>query len=289
MLTGRVILGDHQFRSRDRHPPDPFPEPRPPALLPDVGADAGRCGEHHHARVIGVDETQAGDLIADQFRRAQDDRVENLVQGTSGGDRALDPREAFQEHLTLANGHEQGTVLEGLILTGHPLLPFLQQGPSGPQGQREDPGESADQAAFLMGESAVADASDEQPPTRHAVAVDRDHGALARTWHAKPGTAFPRRGDELALRDRASGISDTRHDRVAGDGGPHVGFQRLHRVLHRPLDDIGVVREGADQRQQLGQLLCRPACPAVDAHPTARTTRVWLWNPPAGECRAISP
>jgi len=86
-----AAVGDHDFIALDRLADEPRPDRQAVDPGPDGIGEAHPRHQHRGVRVSRIDDAQRGDAVAQQLGGARGDGVEDLGQGGSMRDRALDP------------------------------------------------------------------------------------------------------------------------------------------------------------------------------------------------------
>ena len=220
-------------------------------------------------------------------RGAGDDRVEHLLQRLAGGDGALDAREPLEQRLPLLHRQQELGVVGGMRVAALPGGALLLDDAARLQRQGEHLRDAAQQRPLLRGEGLVERAPDHQPHAAGQVAVDGQQRAQPEAVDVVHGVpADGQLGQRLDGR-RPGAEPQVVHDLAVAHQRGQLALEHLGGVLDRALHDRVAVRQPGDGSQQLGELLGRPL--GLRAHPTARTTSVWLWKPLVPVVRAISP
>ena len=252
--------GDDQAVLLDRAPAEPGA--RRQALGPDLdrGVEADARHEHGRRRVVGVQQPQAHDVAADELGGTGDDRVQHVVRLGAADDHPLEPREALEQLLALEH----------------------------PDGHDEHARHAEQEVELLAREVLAAGAGDEQVAGLLGLQADDRDAAVAQALKVRALRLAGER-HELGLGHRVGRVADRVGDGAPADDGDDLGLEDLGDVLDGAARRLLGVDEGGDEREELRELMGRPALGALVHQPSARTTSVWLWTPVSPRVRAISP
>jgi hypothetical protein len=223
----------------------------------EAGAGGGQVvrhpddrGHHHVRRVVGVEQPQAGDVLAEQLRGADHDGVEHLVERLPAVDRALDPGQPLEQRLPLLQrGEQRGLVLRVRVAPGPDPALVVDQ-PAGLQGQAEHVRHADQQRLLVVVERPLPSPADHQARAGQPVAGHVRQGHRPDAVQHDGGAVALQRVDERRVDRQAP----REHGRAVQDQRGEVGLEDEGDVLERPLERgavLGQVGQGGDQ---LGEL-----------------------------------
>ena len=97
---GCVVVDDDEAILGDRHASDALADETVLGLAQELGLHTARGDRAHPVRILGLDQPQADDLVAEQLTRPLRDQIEHLLERRAHGDRALDRGAPLEQPLT---------------------------------------------------------------------------------------------------------------------------------------------------------------------------------------------
>lgn len=187
-----VAVDHDQLLPEDGLATRPLPDPAEAHPLQHLPGNPVGGDEDHAVGVVAVDQPQPDGLVGEQLRGPFDDRLEHVVDGQPGDDRALDPREPLEQQLSFAKRLEEHLVLRSAAFAFETQLPFGAHRADRPQRQRQDAGDPAQQVRLLAGERFAAPGEDQ---VVEALVLDRDRDRVTVSDPADAQRSRITRGD----------------------------------------------------------------------------------------------
>ena len=210
-------------------------------------------------RVVGIGQAKHADFIAEQLADPLDGCLKHLVDGQAVDDPPLELCEPLKQDLPLSQRPEQASILARLALGARAQGALVVKQPQVAQSKRQHPAHTSQQAELVALERLPRPASHHQ--VQGSLVLERHHHRLAlpHAWHrerlrASVGHRHQRLGRKLPLRE-----PDRRDHSPAPNECHSLGVQHLRDALDPSRRRRPFIVAAGDQRQELSQLLGRPA------------------------------
>ena len=245
--VGLVVLDDDRPVLRDRVAGHPDVHVCSPDSVEDLRRVSNGRNDLDHGWLFGVDQAEVHELVTEQLAGAPDDCVENVLQVLAAGDGALQRHQPLEQPLSLAKLTDQ---LDASQRETEDLAHPPQQVHLPPRKALVPHSRSQKDGSVL-------------PDRRGHPRAEAELPELS----LEPG--LTRGLDERDDRLGAGLETDRRHHPSVANHRSQLGVDRLGHPLDASLHRVVLVGEGGDDRQELCQLLGRPALGRDSHHATA--------------------
>ena len=257
---GRVVavaLDHDEVPFGDRSPARALADPPVAPLLDRLVGDPVGCDDHHPGRVVAVDQPERDGVVAEERGGPVDDRPQHVVDGEAADDRALDPREALEQLVALAQRSEQAFVLLAPLLAELPLGALGLHRADRLQGHHQHAGGRPQQVGLLTVERRP-EAGEQEAVALGLPEWDRDRLASPDAGDLERVGPPLGHGAEPLQRRHVGAEADRGEQALAGDDRRGLRFRHLRGSLDRDADRRVAVLAGRDRSDELGELLGRP-------------------------------